>query len=70
MNVHFTALGCAKNLIDSEQMLALIRAAGHQITADPAQADAAVVNTCAFIEAAQQEASSNMRSPPGRPAFT
>ena len=56
MNVHFTALGCAKNLIDSEQMLALIQAAGHQITADPAQADAAVVNTCAFIEAAQQEA--------------
>ncbi len=37
-------------------MLALITAAGHQITADPAQADAAVVNTCAFIEAAQQEA--------------
>ncbi len=56
MLVHFTALGCAKNLIDSEQMLALIQAAGHRITADPAQADAAVVNTCAFIEAAQQEA--------------
>lgn len=56
MKVHFTALGCAKNLIDSEQMLALIQAAGHEITADPAQADAAVVNTCAFIEAAQQEA--------------
>ena len=56
MKVHFTALGCAKNLIDSEQMLALIQAAGHQIVADPAQADAAVVNTCAFIEAAQQEA--------------
>lgn len=56
MKVHFTALGCAKNLIDSEQMLALIQAAGHQITADPAQAEAAVVNTCAFIEAAQQEA--------------
>lgn len=56
MKVSFTSLGCAKNLIDSEQMLALIRAAGHEITADPAQADAAVVNTCAFIEAAQQEA--------------
>ena len=56
MKVHFTSLGCAKNLIDSEQMLALIRSAGHEITADPAQADAAVVNTCAFIEAAQQEA--------------
>ncbi len=56
MNVHFTALGCAKNLIDSEQMLSLITAAGHEIVDDPAQADAAVVNTCAFIEAAQQEA--------------
>ena len=56
MNIHFTSLGCAKNLIDSEQMLALLKAAGHEIVADPAQADAAVVNTCAFIEAAQQEA--------------
>ena len=56
MKVHFTSLGCAKNLIDSEQMLALIEAAGHEITPDPALADAAVVNTCAFIEAAQQEA--------------
>ncbi len=56
MNIHFTSLGCAKNLIDSEQMLALVTAAGHEIVADPAQADAAVVNTCAFIEAAQQEA--------------
>ncbi len=56
MKIHFTSLGCAKNLIDSEQMLALIAAAGHRLTADPAEADAAVVNTCAFIESAQQEA--------------
>ena len=56
MKIHFTALGCAKNLIDSEQMLSLITAAGHELVDDPAQADAAVVNTCAFIEAAQQEA--------------
>ena len=56
MRIHFTSLGCAKNLIDSEQMLALVTAAGHEIVADPARADAAVVNTCAFIEAAQQEA--------------
>ncbi len=56
MKISFTSLGCAKNLIDSEQMLALVTAAGHEIVADPAQADAAVVNTCAFIEAAQQEA--------------
>lgn len=56
MKIHFTSLGCAKNLIDSEQMLALVTAAGHEIVDDPAQAEAAVVNTCAFIDAAQQEA--------------
>lgn len=56
MKVSFTSLGCAKNLIDSEQMVALVTAAGHEIVADPAEAEAAVVNTCAFIEAAQQEA--------------
>lgn len=56
MKVHFTALGCAKNLIDSEQMLALITDAGHTLVSDPAEAECAVVNTCAFIESAQEEA--------------
>ncbi len=56
MKVSFTSLGCAKNLIDSEQMMALVAEAGHTLVSDPAEADAAVVNTCAFIEAAQQEA--------------
>lgn len=56
MKISFTSLGCAKNLIDSEQMLALLIAAGHEVVPDPAEADAAVVNTCAFIEAAKTEA--------------
>ena len=56
MKIHFTSLGCAKNRIDSEQMLALLVGAGHLLVSEPEQADAAVVNTCAFIEAAQQEA--------------
>ncbi len=56
MKVLFTSLGCAKNLIDSEQMIALVTAAGHTLVSDPAEAEAAVVNTCAFIDAAQQEA--------------
>ena len=56
MKVSFTSLGCAKNLIDSEQMIALVTAAGHEIVSDPSEAEAAVVNTCAFIDAAQQEA--------------
>ena len=56
MKIHFTSLGCPKNLIDSEQMLALLSAAGHELTADPAEAEGAVINTCAFIESAVQEA--------------
>lgn len=56
MNIYFVSLGCAKNRIDSEQMLALLSARGHTIVAEPAEADAAIVNTCAFIDAAQSEA--------------
>lgn len=50
------SLGCAKNLVDSEHMLALLRAAGWEITEDMAGADVGVVNTCGFIEAAKSEA--------------
>lgn len=56
MNVSFISLGCPKNTVNSEQMLYLVREAGHTIVPDPAQADAVVVNTCAFIESATQEA--------------
>ena len=56
MKVLFISLGCAKNLMDSEQMIALLTAAGHELTDDPGEAEGAVVNTCAFIDAAQQEA--------------
>ena len=54
------SLGCAKNLIDSEQMLSLMDEAGFEITADPEEADAAVINTCAFIESAKAEAIENI----------
>lgn len=50
------SLGCAKNLVDSEHMLALLRAAGWEITEDMAEAHVGVVNTCGFIEAAKSEA--------------
>ena len=50
------SLGCAKNLVDSEHMLALLRGAGYEITDDMSQADVGVVNTCGFIEAAKTEA--------------
>ena len=50
------SLGCAKNLINSEQMLFLLDEAGFILTDDPADADAAVVNTCGFIDSAKSEA--------------
>ena len=55
MKIGLISLGCPKNLVDSEVMLGLAEQAGHQLTADPAQADVLVVNTCAFIDSAKQE---------------
>jgi ribosomal protein S12 methylthiotransferase len=49
------ALGCAKNRIDTEEILGLLGRHGYLITDDPALADAVIINTCAFIEEAQQE---------------
>ena len=49
------SLGCAKNRVDSENLLGRLKAAGHEFVDDPAQADAIFVNTCGFIEDAKQE---------------
>ena len=54
--VYLASLGCAKNLVNSEQMLALIEQAGMQITQIPEEATVAVVNTCGFIDSANSEA--------------
>ncbi len=56
MKVSIVSLGCSKNLVDSERMLWLMQAGGYTLTADPADADIAVVNTCGFIDAAKEEA--------------
>ncbi len=50
------SLGCAKNLVNSEQMLYLLSEAGYTLVEDPDGADFAVVNTCGFIDAAKSEA--------------
>jgi ribosomal protein S12 methylthiotransferase len=55
MKIGFVSLGCPKNLVDSEVMLGLAERAGHTLTADAADADVLVVNTCSFIESARQE---------------
>ena len=56
MKVGMISLGCPKNKVSAEQMLYLLREAGHEIVTDAAEAEAIVVNTCAFIEDAKQEA--------------
>ncbi|ODS56272.1 MAG: ribosomal protein S12 methylthiotransferase RimO [Acidobacteria bacterium SCN 69-37] len=55
MKVGLVSLGCPKNLVDGEVMLGLAREAGHEITAEAGEADAIVVNTCAFIDRAKEE---------------
>ena len=50
------SLGCAKNLVNSEQMLYLLDEAGYTLTPEPEGADLAIVNTCGFIDAAKSEA--------------
>ena len=53
--VGFISLGCPKNVVDSERMLAEIAQAGFLITAEPDNADVVVVNTCGFIAPATAE---------------
>ena len=54
------SLGCAKNLVNSEQMLYLMSEAGYTLVPDPEGADLAIVNTCGFIDAAKSEAIDNI----------
>ena len=55
MRVGLISLGCAKNLVDTEIMLGSLLKDGLEIVNDAARADAVIVNTCAFIDAAQEE---------------
>ncbi len=53
--VAFVSLGCAKNLVDSEVMIGKLGQAGWDLVPEPSEADAIVINTCAFIDAAKAE---------------
>jgi len=56
ITVSFVALGCPKNIIDSEKMLAAIAQSGLLIVSESDNADVVVINTCGFIEPAKAEA--------------
>ena len=55
MKAGFVSLGCAKNLVDTEVMLGIMQERGIELTANPAEADILIVNTCAFILSAKEE---------------
>ena len=54
------SLGCAKNLVNSEQMLYLMDEAGYVLTGEPDGADLVIINTCGFIDSAKSEAIDNI----------
>ena len=60
MNVSFISLGCDKNRVNTEQMMALCRDAGMELCPSPEGCDAAVVNTCGFLSSANEEAIENI----------
>ena len=59
-NVSFISLGCAKNQVNCEQMMATVQHAGHNVVLSPEGADVAVVNTCGFLASACEEAIDNI----------
>ena len=60
IKVGFVSLGCAKNLINTEVMISKLAEAGCEIVAEDIDADVIVINTCAFIQSAKQEAIDNI----------
>ena len=56
MNVGFISLGCAKNKVDSEEILSYLVRNGFEVVSDPELSDIIIVNTCGFIEASKKEA--------------
>jgi ribosomal protein S12 methylthiotransferase len=53
--VSILTLGCAKNVADTDNLARLLKARGHEMVTDAAEADTIVVHTCSFIEAAKKE---------------
>ncbi|MDE5755979.1 MAG: 30S ribosomal protein S12 methylthiotransferase RimO [Clostridia bacterium] len=56
MKIGLISLGCDKNRIDSENMLAYLQDDGYELTGEPSEADIIIINTCGFIDSAKQEA--------------
>ena len=60
MTIGLVSLGCAKNAVDLQVMSGHLLKAGHTLAPDPDNADVILVNTCAFIESAREEAAAEI----------
>lgn len=60
IKIGFVSLGCSKNLMDTEVMLYHLVEQGYTVVSDDSEADVVIINTCAFIESAAQEAVDNI----------
>ncbi len=60
VKVGFVSLGCSKNLVDTEVMLNTLEEAGYELVSEDIDADVVIINTCAFITSAKQEAIDNI----------
>lgn len=60
VKVGMVSLGCPKNQVDAEILLALLKKGGYELTNDAGSADVVVINTCGFIESAKQESIDNI----------
>lgn len=60
VRVGMVSLGCPKNQVDAEILLALLKKGGYELTNDAGNADVVVINTCGFIESAKQESIDNI----------
>ncbi|MCI6175928.1 30S ribosomal protein S12 methylthiotransferase RimO [bacterium] len=60
MNIAIISLGCPKNQVDADVFCHALLKAGHQTVADPAEADVIIINTCGFIQSANEEAIENI----------
>ncbi len=58
--IYFISLGCAKNVVNCEQMMSLCQDAGHTLAESAEGADVAVINTCGFLTSANEEAIENI----------
>ena len=56
MKIGVISLGCAKNLVDTEYLLGILKASGQELVVDRDEAEAMIINTCGFIESAKTEA--------------